>query len=188
MKQPVLIIISGPPCSGKTTLAKSIAQKFNLPLITKDSLKEILFDTIGWEDREWSKKIGTASFAIIHYLLDSVMATSQSIIIEGNFKTEFETQHIKPRLDQYNYQAVQIMCQCDGKILFERFKQRSKSKNRHPGHCDTGNYDELKDSLLVGKYPSLDIDSKIVVFDSTDLTNLNYSSVFDQINLILQSS
>ncbi len=185
MKQPLLIIVSGPPSSGKTTLAKSISQKFNLPLITKDSLKEILFDTVGWKDREWSNKIGSASFVIIHYFLDALMPTRQSIIIEGNFKTEFESQHLSPRLSQYNYQAIQIMCQCDGQILFERFKQRSESGNRHPGHCDTGNYEELKESLLLGKYPPLDIKSKIIIFDSTDLNNLNYSPIFDSITPLI---
>ena len=185
MKQPVLIIVSGPPTSGKTTLAKSIAQKFNLPLITKDSLKEILFDTIGWKDREWSKKVGSASFSIMHYLLDSLMATNQSIIIEGNFKTEFESDHIRPRLKQFNYQAIQIMCQCDGKILFDRFKQRSESGDRHPGHCDTLNYDELKDSLLIGKYEPLDIESPIIIFDSTHLDQIDYSSIFNQIAPLL---
>ncbi len=185
MKQPVLIIVSGPPTSGKTTLAKSIAQKFNLPLITKDSLKEILFDTIGWKDREWSKKLGSASFSIMHYLLDSLMATNQSIIIEGNFKTEFESDHIRPRLKQFNYQAIQIMCQCDGKILFDRFKQRSESGDRHPGHCDTTNYEELKDSLLIGKYEPLDIESPVIIFDSTHLDQIDYSKIFDQIAPLL---
>jgi len=185
MKQPLLIIVSGPPSSGKTTLAKSIAQKFKLPLITKDNLKEILFDTIGWKDREWSKKLGSASFSIMHYILDSLMATGQSIIIEGNFKAEFESQHLSSRLNQYNYQAVQILCQCDGQVLFARFKQRSQSGERHPGHCDTLNYEELKDSLLVGKYPPLDIYSQNIIFDSTDLNHLDYSPVLDQITPLL---
>lgn len=185
MTKPLLIIVSGPPCTGKTTLAKNISQKFNLPLITKDSLKEILFDTIGWKDREWSKKIGTASFSIMHYILDSFMATGQSIIIEANFKTEFESEHLSPRIDKYNYQAVQIMCQCDGQILFERFKQRSESEDRHPGHCDIGNYNELKDSLLLGKYPPLDINGQILIFDSTDLSHLDYSQIFEQIATLL---
>lgn len=185
MKQSLLIIVTGPPSSGKTTLAKSIAQKFKLPLITKDSLKEILFDTVGWKDRKWSQKLGSASFAIIHHILDILMATGQSIIIEGNFKTEFESQYLKPRLKQFDYKAVQIMCQCDGKILFDRFKQRSESGERHPGHCDTGNYEELRDSLLVGKYQPLDINSQNIIFDSTNLTTLDYSSVFDQLASLL---
>ena len=185
MNKPVLIIVSGPPTSGKTTLAKSIAQKFNFPLITKDNLKEILFDTIGWKDRQWSQKIGFASFSIMHHFLDLLMQTGQSLIIEGNFKTEFESQHLKPRLKQFNYNAIQIMCQCDGKILFDRFKQRSESGKRHPGHCDTGNYEELKNSLLIGKYQPLDIESPVIVFDSTNLDQINYSIIFDQVSSLL---
>lgn len=180
--KPILIIVSGPPSSGKTTLAKAISKKFNFPLVTKDNLKEILFDTVGWKDREWSKILGRASFVLLHYILDSFMITGQPIIIEGNFKTEFESVEIFSRLEKYNYSAIQIMCQSDGQILFDRFKKRSESGERHPGHCDTGNYDELKDDLLKGKYQPLNINSPVIIFDSTDLDHLNYQPVFDQLS------
>lgn len=182
MNKPLLIIVSGPPSTGKTTLAKTIAQKFTLPLITKDGLKEILFDTVGWKDRDWSKRLGRASFALLHYLLDSIMVTGQPLIIEGNFKTEFESFEIKSRLQKFNYSAIQIMCQSDGQVLFDRFKKRSESGERHPGHCDTGNYDELKADLLKGKYEPLDINSPVIIFDSTNLNNLNYPSILDQLS------
>jgi predicted kinase len=185
MNKSLLIIVSGPPSTGKTTLAKAIAQKFTLPLITKDSLKEILFDTVGWKDRDWSKKLGSASFSLLHYFLDSLMPTSQSIIIEGNFKTEFESVEISSRLQKYNYSAIQIMCQSDGQVLFDRFKKRSESGERHPGHCDTGNYDELKDDLLKGKYQPLNVNSPVIIFDSTDLNHLNYQPIFDQLSSYL---
>ena len=179
---PILIIVSGPPSTGKTTLAQAISQKFNLPLIAKDTLKELLFDTIGWQDRAWSKRLGSASFALIHYFLDTFMVTQQPLIVEGNFKPEFESVEMISRLHKFNYSAIQIMCSCDGKILFERFKKRSESGERHPGHCDTGNYDELKDGLLKGKYEPLNINSPIIIFDSTDLDHLNYQPIFDQLS------
>lgn len=181
MNKPLLIIVSGPPSTGKTTLAKAISKKFNLPLITKDNLKEILFDTVGWHNREWSKKLGFASFSLLHYFLDSLMPTGQSIIIEGNFKPEFESQEILSRLSHFGYICLQIMCQCDGQILFDRFKKRAESGERHPGHCDTGNYDELQDSLLQGKYLPLNLNGSVIAFDSTDLDHLDYQSIFDQI-------
>ncbi len=181
MNKPILIIVSGPPSTGKTILAHAISQKFKLPLITKDSLKEILFDTIGWKDREWSKKLGSASFSLLHYFLDSLMPTGQPIIIEGNFKPEFESQEILSRLNRFGYISLQIMCQCDGQILFDRFKKRSESGDRHPGHCDTGNYDELQDSLLKGKYLPLNLGGPVITFDSTDLDHLDYQSIFDQV-------
>ncbi|MDD4785226.1 MAG: AAA family ATPase [Candidatus Shapirobacteria bacterium] len=181
MNKPLLIIISGPSCTGKTTLAKNLSQKFKLPLITKDSIKEILFDDLGWSNRQWSQKVGTASYSLIHYFLDSFMPFTSSLIIESNFKAEFETKEILSRLKKYDYFPIQIMCQSDGQVLFERFKARSESGQRHPGHCDTSNYDELKPLLLKGKFEPMKIGGKILIFDSTDLKNLKYNYIFNEI-------
>ena len=57
-------IVTGPPGAGKSTLAEYLARELCLPLISKDGIKEILFDTLGWHDREWSKKLGHASFEL----------------------------------------------------------------------------------------------------------------------------
>ena len=185
MNKPLLIIVSGPSSTGKTTLAKEISQKFKLPLITKDNIKEILFNDLGWSDRQWSQKIGTASYSLIHYFLDNLMSFNHSLIIESNFKAEFETKEILDRITKYNYLPLQIMCQCDGKILFERFKKRSESGTRHPGHCDTSNYDEFKDLLLKGKFEPMKIGGETIIFDSTDLNNLDYKSIFDKISQLI---
>lgn len=181
MDKSFLIIVSGPSCTGKTTLAKKISAKFSIPFITKDNLKESLFDDLSWNNREWSKKIGFASYNIIHYFLDSVLSTGYSFMVESNFKPEFETKPMLDLITKYHCHPIQIMCQCDGKTLFDRFKKRSKSGFRHPGHCDTINYSEFKDILLKGKSKPMDIGGKIVVFDSTNLNNLDYENVFNEI-------
>jgi len=181
MNKPILIIVSGPSCTGKTILAKKIAEKFNLPFVTKDGIKELLFDDLGWSDREWSKKLGVASYSILHYFLDCIMPGGNSFIVESNFKAEFETQEMLERIKKYNYLPIQIMCQCDGQVLFERFKKRSESGERHPGHCDSSNYDEFKELLLKGKFEPMDIGGEIVIFDSTNLENLDVEKVFNKI-------
>ena len=182
MNKPLLIIVSGPSCTGKTTLAQKISEKFDIPFITKDGIKELLFKDLGWSDREWSKKLGVASYSILHYFLDSVLSVKKPLIIESNFKPEFESKEILDRITKYDYLPLQVMCQCDGQILFERFKKRSESGTRHPGHCDTSNYDEFKDLLLKGKFEPLNIGGEVVIFDSTDLNNLDYDSIFNKIN------
>ncbi len=44
--------MNGPPASGKTTLASILAQRLKLPLFSKDQLKELLFEILGWGERE----------------------------------------------------------------------------------------------------------------------------------------
>lgn len=59
---PVLVIVLGAPGAGKTTLARRIAAEIGWPLLVRDDIKEILFDTLGWSDRQWSRKLGGASW------------------------------------------------------------------------------------------------------------------------------
>lgn len=42
-----LIVIVGPPASGKTALARRLATDLRLPLLSRDDFKERLFDTLG---------------------------------------------------------------------------------------------------------------------------------------------
>jgi hypothetical protein len=41
----VFVLVTGPPGSGKTTLAGPLAERLSLPLIAKDTIKEALMKT-----------------------------------------------------------------------------------------------------------------------------------------------
>ncbi|NQU99955.1 MAG: AAA family ATPase [Parcubacteria group bacterium] len=181
MIQSLIIIISGPPCTGKTTLGKKIAEKFSLPFISKDDIKESLFDDLGWSDREWSKKLGMASYSILYYTVESLLQSNTSFIIESNFKPEFENKKFVVLRKKYNFKSLQILCKTEGKILFERFKKRSESSDRHLGHNDSKNYDEFKDILLKGKLEPLEISGDIMEIDTTNFAKINYKKIFKEI-------
>lgn len=64
MRQPHLILVTGLPGTGKSTLARVLARHFAVPLIGKDAIKEPLFDVIGALDRHDSRRLSDASFAV----------------------------------------------------------------------------------------------------------------------------
>ena len=181
MSKTLLIIISGPPCTGKTTLAKTISKEFRLPFISKDGIKESLFDSLGWKDREWSIKLSSASYGLIYYFLESQLAWGRSLIVESNFKAEFDTEKFLDLKKKYNYQPFQIQCKTDGQVLLERFKKRSLSGERHPGHVDNLTYEEFKPSLLKGKDEFLDIGGEVLEIDTTHFEAIDYESLFEAI-------
>ncbi len=181
-----LIIISGAPCTGKTTLAQKISTKFKLPLISKDDIKESLFDSLGIKDREWSKKLGIASYKILYQTLELLLQTNKTFIVENNFEPKFADQKFNTLKNKYNFEILQIICETKGEILFERFKKRSESSERHPGHVDHLNYNEFKKTLLKEEYPALNIGSKVYKIDTTNFSKIDYVSIFKIIKSTLK--
>ncbi|SEI16580.1 MULTISPECIES: hypothetical protein [unclassified Leifsonia] len=43
MGQTVVLVV-GRPASGKTTISRAIAERWQLPSVAKDTIKEVLFD------------------------------------------------------------------------------------------------------------------------------------------------
>ncbi|UCD09614.1 MAG: AAA family ATPase [Dehalococcoidales bacterium] len=147
MNKRVLIIVAGPPCTGKTTLAEKIAEKFNLLLLHKDGIKELLMDSLGAENREESRKIGIATYKVLYHLFESVMRTGNSLVIESNFYAEYDSDQLNPLIRKYGYTVVQIQCRTEGEVLFERYMKRANSEDRHPGHFDL-QYQHIESALM----------------------------------------
>jgi predicted kinase len=67
---PRLIIVTGRPASGKTTLARWLAQEIHLPVVSKDSIREVLFERLGWKDRPWAQLLGRVSIDLMFHFAE----------------------------------------------------------------------------------------------------------------------
>src|SRR5690349_10825542 len=135
-RQPLVVVVTGPPASGKTTLAELIASRCGLPLIAKDAIKETLFDSLGSGDGEWSKRLGRATFSLIIHFLEVELRAGRSAIVEANFDPRFAGPEFSRLREVVPFRLLQIHCDATQPTLLKRLSNRSSDGSRHPGHLD----------------------------------------------------
>lgn len=176
-----LILISGPPGTGKTTLGEQIAQALGVPFINKDGIKELLFDTLGWKDREWSRQPGIASTALLFHLIERQLAAGQSLVAESAFSAEFDVPRLQRLQNCYHFQTLEVHCTAQMEVLLERFAQRAQSAERHPGHGEQGQTEELRAKLERGVYAPLSSSGEALIIDTTDVASVDNQRLMQSI-------
>ena len=64
-----VVLVTGIPGAGTTTVSRALSKALMLPLLSKDAIKESLFDELGVKDREWSLQLGAAANRAVWSLL-----------------------------------------------------------------------------------------------------------------------
>jgi len=182
---PTLIIISGLPATGKSTLARRLATQFALPLMTKDMIKETLYGVLGYSDLSHSRRLGQACMVLLYQFAEAVLRTQHSCVIESTFHPEFSPSDLLRLQQRCLFVPLEIRYLADPSVLVERCKRRRASGERHPGHLEH----------LVGEevcYPDkeeqaipLALDGRVIQFDTTTFETIDYGQLFLHIRNLL---
>jgi tRNA(Arg) A34 adenosine deaminase TadA/adenylylsulfate kinase-like enzyme len=167
-KPPMVLIITGAPASGKSTMGRQLAQALGLPYLAKDLFKETLFDSLGWEDRAWSRRLAGASMALLFRTAAALLEAGQSVALESNFYREWDTPQLRVLSEHFGCRFVQVVCTAPGTTLIERFERRIRTGERHPGHADATWLDEVLPRLLVERWEALDLDGPVFSVDTAN--------------------
>jgi predicted kinase len=163
---PLVVIVTGPPASGKTTIARGLAARLRLPLIAKDTIKEALFDGLGAGDLAWSQRLGEATYLTMLALVEESVAAGASLAVEANFVRGGDFAN---RLAALPARFAQVHCSAPLEVLVERYRGRE----RHPGHVDSERLDALRDAVDAGRHEPLDLPGEMVRLDTTQQLDLD---------------
>ena len=144
------VVISGPPASGKSTVAQALHDRLGWPLLARDGLKEALFDTLGTGDREWSRRLGGASWRLFVDMAQILFATGGPFLLDNNFRPP--VRDIITLAERGRYQLLEVRCATPDALLIDRFRARWESGARHRGHADAEGERDFAHALSDGMY------------------------------------
>lgn len=177
MSIPTVVLVTGHPGIGKTTLAEALAQELKLPLTCKDRIKEILLDTLGWSTEEWADRLSVASWTLLYQQIERLLSASVDQIVESDFDPTYANAKWAGLRQRYSFRLLQIRCETSAEVLIARYHERIADGTRHPGHADRSDDAAFLSHIRQGPLGWIDIKSERLAVNTNVLNKENYLTV-----------
>ncbi len=177
-----LVLVSGAPATGKTTLATLLAQRLRLPLLAKDELKEVLYDTLGAPDPQASRRLASPAYEILWMVLGRLLDAGVGAVVESNFYRGFSEPKLSPFIARTR--AVLIHCHTERDNAVRRYAERFKRGERHPAHFDGMQTERIVANIDGGSFRPLELPVPTLVVDTT----AGYSPDLDTLLAFIQQA
>jgi predicted kinase len=130
-----IIIVSGAPASGKSTVARGLAEALGFPIFSKDTIKESLFESLGNQlagtvgsPAELSRLLSRAAIDVLW----AVAPRCRQVILEANFRPK--DQHERECFAALEGRKLEVYCHCSPEEAARRFRERATTARHHPAH------------------------------------------------------
>ncbi len=143
--RPLVVVISGMPGSGKTTLGRDLSDALHLPLVSRDLIKTGMHVTAHSTDPGEMKRFSSAAFDTFFAALDLLVAAGSSAIAEAAFHRERSAASLARLPDRAD--VAHLALHVDPSVALRRYRERAERGERHPAHADLDNLERLADDV-----------------------------------------
>ena len=164
-----LLLIMGDLAAGKSTFSELLSKRYQVNVFGKDTIKEVLGDTIGFSNREGNLKLSKATMELMFFLFEKFSALEKPLILESNFHTA-ELERLQKIAAEHGYDVLTLVLRGDVDDLHGRYLNRMKNENRHPVHLSTtlDVYEDFKGYIEWSREE--EIPGEMLIIDASDFS------------------
>jgi predicted kinase len=171
------------PATGKTMFAQYLSDKIRVPLLCKDSIKEMVWERIHFDTtkREEAVKFGILAYDIIYHFCETLMKADIAFIFESNF-TDQSKVILEQLVMKYQYTAITVLFDADVKVVHTRFIARDNTEERHPGLVSSSYYNDFDFFASIAlKCRDFNVGKAKIMVDTTDFSKISYNEITNEV-------
>ncbi len=171
----MLVLITGLPGTGKSTVANHLARRINGQVLRTDAIRKRLFPKPSYTEEE--KEIVYKSLFLI---TENLLKVKSNVVLDGTFYKKDLRQQIYRTATSTRSKLIVVECIASEDAIGRRMKRRKKRKRRGLSDADEEVYTKLKKEYE-------QIDSDHIVLDTSRPLNETLNELYSSISLSMWS-
>ncbi|MEM9516380.1 MAG: AAA family ATPase [Actinomycetota bacterium] len=139
---PFVVVISGVPGAGKTTLAWQLSRRLHVPFVSRDDIKTGLHVTHRSNDPNEARRFAEQAFDTFFETISVMVQNGVSLVAEAAFHANRAHTPIAELSD--SCQLIHVALITPDEIAIERYLERAQARPRHPSHNDKRFGEEMR--------------------------------------------